>query len=745
MPVTRVSVEPVTVCLVVPNGSHRPDQLAAALHQHHPAWSVVALWCGDPQLHPQRSAGLPWIDIDRVVDGRHVEHMLLAADEHRAEWWLATAAAATLLDRGAGRVVLLWVGAAAVLGPLDALLSVGGPLTVVPRADNHTLDPDRYPDEISLVTDGPFSTTVAAFAAPSPARWLHARLGGTDDLPVGQWLARAARRAGAGECLDPAIGAGPWRWDVDRPALLDVPGFDAEQPWVLDPTVDGPARITLVDHAARRAAVAAALPQVAGTRQGLRLPGCLEVDAVVRGLVRGEMGTGGADDVPLPWSEPAAFRHWLEQHYWVALHASRRDLSSVFAEVRGADEEAFAEWCRGAFAADAVPFLLHAAGPRDDRLEVADTVDRSGVNLVGYLTRDFSLGEVARRLCAAVSAAGMPVAPIAFERSTSPRLLDAPPTTRRIAHATTLAVVNADQFAGLAGDHPELLAATDRMIGYWFWELEHVPRVMRDAFRFVDEVWAGSTFVTDALAAVSPVPVRHVPLPVPEPQPSGRRRASFPVLADLADGDDRFVFLMTFDHLSVTERKNPIGAIEAFRRAFAPDEGPVLVVKSMNGDQRWVQHQAVLAAASERPDVRVWDEHLDRGDQMALVAAADCLVSLHRSEGLGLHLAEAMWLGTPVLATRYSGNLDFMDDDCAVLVDARLAAVVGGQGVYPPAARWADPDLDQAAASMRRLVSDAAWRTGLSRAGRARMEAQPTEAEAGRAIADLLASPVACR
>ncbi len=119
----------------------------------------------------------------------------------------------------------------------------------------------------------------------------------------------------------------------------------------------------------------------------------------------------------------------------------------------------------------------------------------------------------------------------------------------------------------------------------------------------------------------------------------------------------------------------------------------------------------MLAAADGRDDIRVWDETLDRADQMALVAAVDCMVSLHRSEGLGLHLAEAMWLGTPIIATRYSGNLDFMNDDNSLLIDFDLVNVEHGEGVYPPTAKWAAPDLEQAAAAMRRIASDAALGT----------------------------------
>jgi glycosyltransferase involved in cell wall biosynthesis len=305
----------------------------------------------------------------------------------------------------------------------------------------------------------------------------------------------------------------------------------------------------------------------------------------------------------------------------------------------------------------------------------------------------------------------------------------------RIEFTNSVCVVTADQFPFLAGDFPQLFAATRRMIGYWFWELEYVPLHMRQSIAFVDEIWAGSKFVTDAFAAVSPVPVRHVPIPVAEPRSSGRSRQDFPVLADLGE---RPLFVTVLDHLSVTERKNPVGAIEAFRQAFAPDEGPVMIVKTMNGRQRWANHQRVLAAAEGRRDIRVWDETLDRPDQMAVIAGADCVVSLHRSEGLGLHLAEAMWLGTPTIATRYSGNLDFMNDDNSLLINAEMVNVMNGEGVYPTTAKWAAPDIEQAAAAMRWIVDDTALAARLSTAGRRTMERKPTLVETGRLISQLV-------
>jgi glycosyltransferase involved in cell wall biosynthesis len=372
--------------------------------------------------------------------------------------------------------------------------------------------------------------------------------------------------------------------------------------------------------------------------------------------------------------------------------------------------------------------LLTPAQARRDEVLVAEHLAADGLNLIGYFDRALSLGDVARRLRDALTQAGVAHTSVSTSRTASPQQ-EAAAVDNRVEFTNTLCVVTADQFPFLAADFPEVFAATKRMIGYWFWELEHVPLHMRQAISLVDEIWAGSRFVTDAFAAISPVPVRHVPIPIPAPQQSDRT-------FDLPAG--RPILLTVFDHLSVTERKNPLGVIDAFRRAFTPNEGPLLIIKTMNGHQRWANHQRVRAAADGRDDIWVWDETLSRADQMALVAAADCMVSLHRSEGLGLHLAEAMWLGTPTIATRYSGNVDFMNDDNSLMIDYELVNVEHGEGVYPPTAKWAAPDLDQAAVAMRRIVEDVELRTRLAAAGRRTMEQQPTLADTGRLIGQLL-------
>ena len=472
-------------------------------------------------------------------------------------------------------------------------------------------------------------------------------------------------------------------------------------------------------------------------RTPLTLPGGLEVDDNIRHVVTSAL-TSALPRPPEPWSSPGAFRAWLSHRYWTEYRASHAALVASFADPADTDAEDFASWRGRAFIDHGVSFLvdpMRNGAARIDWLSVAAPVRRDGFNLVGYLTRDMSLGDVARRINDAATAADIHISTIAYQRTGSPVVEPLPLADQQVRYDTSLAVVTADQFGFLAQDHPVLFAATSRMIGYWFWELEFIPELMVAAISLVDEIWTGSKFVTDAFAAVTDKPVRTVPIAIPKPNPSTRQRADFPMLADVRD---RFVFLVVFDHFSITERKNPIGAIEAFAKGFRPNEGPVLIVKSMNGAATPEDHARVKRAAEGRSDIRIWDEHLSRADQMALVSAADCLVSLHRSEGLGLHLAEAMWLGTPTIATRYSGNVDFMDDTCALLVDAGRTNVTYGRGVYPETAVWAEPDLNQAAAMMRQIMSDGALRSSLAEQALIKMQTQVSPTETGRLIAGLL-------
>jgi GT2 family glycosyltransferase len=358
-----------------------------------------------------------------------------------------------------------------------------------------------------------------------------------------------------------------------------------------------------------------------------------------------------------------------------------------------------------------------------------------GVNVVGYHHISSGLGSNARELTAALAAAGIPHLAIDNDLSTSPRRRPARAVPEEV-FDTTIAIVTAFEFPLFCERFPQLRGPGKRMIGFWVWELEDIPPQHVDAVALVDEIWTPTTFVQDAYraAVAGRVPVRLAPFRMEEPEVDPgeveRWRSRW--------GTD-VVFLVSFDYLSIVERKNPRGAITAFRRAFdRGDERVRLVVKSINGDQRPDDAAVLAAACGDDPRIEIVDEHFDDARHHALLAAADVLVSLHRSEGFGLHPAIAMWLGTPVIATRYSGVCDFLDDSCAALVDAELVAVTNGCGIYPDTARWADPDLDQAARHMRDLADDPHHRQELAIRGRRRIADQPSPAVFGEGYAAML-------
>jgi glycosyltransferase involved in cell wall biosynthesis len=166
------------------------------------------------------------------------------------------------------------------------------------------------------------------------------------------------------------------------------------------------------------------------------------------------------------------------------------------------------------------------------------------------------------------------------------------------------------------------------------------------------------------------------------------------------------MFLFVFDYMSTIERKNPVGLIEAFKRAFRPAEGPHLLIKTINAPLRPLAEEAVLWAAHGRTDIHVVDRSLSASERDGLMAACDCYVSLHRSEGFGLTLAEAMAIGKPAIGTGYSGNLDFMNAHNSYLVDYELTVVGPGCEIYPADGEWAQPSVSHAAELMREVIAD---------------------------------------
>ena len=280
---------------------------------------------------------------------------------------------------------------------------------------------------------------------------------------------------------------------------------------------------------------------------------------------------------------------------------------------------------------------------------------------------------------------------------------------------------------------PRAVVGRRRIVGFWTWELPIVPADWFLGARHVHEVWVPSRFIAAAIEPVLPGRVRVVPHPmaVAPPRPSALDRAAFGL------PDNAVVILVSFNLASSLTRKNPLAAIAAFKAAFGDRQDRLLLLKVGN-PHHFPRDFARLADAAAAPNIRLETRNLSVSDNHALIAATDLVLSLHRSEGFGLVLAEAMLLGKPVIATGWSGNLDFMDADNSALVGFRLVPAFDPRGTYNMAdAVWAEPEIAEAIAHLRRLADDTTERHALGararNAARERLGAEPL-ADAVRAL-----------
>lgn len=329
-----------------------------------------------------------------------------------------------------------------------------------------------------------------------------------------------------------------------------------------------------------------------------------------------------------------------------------------------------------------------------------------GINVVGYLTSESGVAEAARGYVKALQHLNYNVALNNFEVAAS-RKEDKTFTTfaSNNPHPINLVCVNADQLPAFILQFGENYFKDKYNIAVWWWETPEFPEEWWEHFNHFDEIWVGSSYIQRALANVSPVPIVVVQ-PVVEPKTFSVDRKKF----DLPE--DEFLFLCVFDFLSSFERKNPLATIDAFKQAFSPNEPVRLVLKCINGDR----NQKLLNELQERSQglkVTILDRYLSPDDNQLLSNSCDAYVSLHRAEGLGFPIAEAMLNKKPVVITGWSGNMDFNSISNSYLVSYELIANQLQVGPYKVADTWANPSPEHAAQQMRALYEDAVTREKL--------------------------------
>lgn len=274
--------------------------------------------------------------------------------------------------------------------------------------------------------------------------------------------------------------------------------------------------------------------------------------------------------------------------------------------------------------------------------------------------------------------------------------------------------INADLINSVKEELPALFIGRYNA-AVFFWEFNDYFN-FPDAFEVIDEVFAFTEFIATAVRKVAPPSVKVTKLPFPfmknweitKPAESIRKQYNVP--------NDTFIFIFNFDFFSVYDRKNPEAIFKAFEMAFNSTDSVCLILKTIHAEAdsgHNLSFQAALNRMNLKEKVILINDNLDRNDFMSLLNASDCYISLHRSEGLGLGMLEAMSMGKPVIATNYGGNTDFMQEGNSLPVNYTLVPVKEGAAPYKPGWLWADADTQEAAGYMLKLYNDPAFTADL--------------------------------
>ncbi|MCB0954864.1 MAG: glycosyltransferase family 4 protein [Ilumatobacter sp.] len=768
--------------IIARNYAAQATVLATTYLEHHPGRRFVTLL-----IDAEAGAPLPPIPGEVIT----ADQLPISRDDlHRMAVTYSVLELSTALKAAFLQRLLDGASTALYLDPDIVLYDALDDVFAAAAADGialtpHTLQPfprdGLEPAEDRIRHSGIFN--LGMIAVSGKARpfldWWHERLRteAVVDLPRAlftdqRWIDWAPALYRPAVIRDPGVNAAYWNLH-ERPLsrrggvlhagdsplrALHLSGYSPERPWQLSVHAGVNPRVRLSDHpvlAAECDAYGAALMRHgwgadgppygwAVTAEGIRL------DHVIRSAIRRAVALAErGEDVPPPdaYDPAGGFAAWLDGPapgvfgvpmgrwalaYWesepgIQQHFPRLDLDDAVNYQRWLGE--FGPALRARTAARLAPAPAPAAPPPATRREMG------GWNVVAYAAAEHGVGEAGRRLFAAMTLTGLPaeLVRVTAEATRSNHRSGAEAGTQ-LRYRDSVYCVNADMLPHTLArlEHYHRSRQDARRVGLWFWELATMPEEFAGALRNLEQVWVTSEFTAAAVRSLDPdIPVHVVTLPVLPPA------ARTPYTRELLGLPGGFLFATSLDLNSVVARKNPWDVIDAFGRAF-PDPGEAhLVVKTMNGHRHPLALERLRRFAAARPDLHVVDATWDAGELQALLELCDCFVSLHRSEGFGMQIADAMSVGTPVIVTGYSGNMRFCTDTTTYLVPWRLVPVGDGNAPYEPTAEWAQPDVEVAAAYMRHVVDDPA--EAVARGGRGQSHVLE-ELSLQRAAADLMAA-----
>jgi len=429
------------------------------------------------------------------------------------------------------------------------------------------------------------------------------------------------------------------------------------------------------------------------------------------------------------WATRPRAREGKLSRFLETIYRARYDLAAGFPDVQGRDHDGFLKWAKtqGAQEMGYDPRLVCAENGESSKLSdesrvMSDewasrlmTQDSSlvthhsslscvrGINFCGYLRNESGLGSAARGYIRALRFLKVPVALEDLGELSVNRSQDHSLTGFETGHPYDVNVVcvNADQHFVVMEHLGKGFFEGRYNIGIWFWELPRFPEKWHDRFPYYDEIWMGTSFTANMLAPVSPIPVVRVPPVLTQgslgSRDNGRRR--------LGLSPEEVVYLFIFDFHSYFQRKNPLALIDAFRKAFAPSDRARLIIKCVNAESDADNFAAMTARAQGYP-ISIHSGYWSAEEMRDLMAACDVYVSMHRSEGIGLTITDAMALGKPVIATAWSGNMDFMNPSNSFPVRYDLVEIKEDIGPYAAGEMWADPSVEHAAELLRHVFEN---------------------------------------
>lgn len=337
--------------------------------------------------------------------------------------------------------------------------------------------------------------------------------------------------------------------------------------------------------------------------------------------------------------------------------------------------------------------------PTDGQISSADPQNRALVGVAGLFSTASGIGESARSCFKALTARSERVLSYDLSKAFNQTDLDPWPSSERGAFAkcdTLIIHVNAPEFEKALLELGLGFWRKKRVIGYWAWELPEFPEGWARAARLVSEIWVPSAYVKSVLQKKIDKKIRIVPPYIEPIEACEPTYSTNPHVLVMADGSSSF------------ERKNILGAISIFQTAFKDRDQVRLTVKLRNLEHHPETSSTIHRICGEDSRISLVSETLSADAVKNLMRSCDILLSAHRAEGFGLHLAEAMAMAKVVVATNWSGNCDFMTEHNSVLLPYKMVPISDASGIYKAcdAARWAEPIISESALLLKEISND---------------------------------------